>query len=389
MIVIVATIEDRSQLPPNSLYLLLSHWTGKYSSKRDLYLDIMRVSDRSRRNEAILSYSPDDRSLLFRANNDWMTSILSYLSIKSICSTDIAVTNTAARVIWLWSLHVTTHDTINDYQHCPRSIRWLIERGVRLESLTVGDGQWDTSRLNGITLIGLNKSLLRYVSFGKCNIGDAEVLSLAHNCPDLTEISLDGCNGITDASVITLAKSCRQLLSINIGGCINITDEGLLAFGRAISCACPNERDGNLVDRLHFTNLEIISLYGCANITDVGVSAIVCCCPLLRTFVLHGCVKITDVGVLAVAQKCPRLSSIDLSWCGMITDIGVSAIADKCPQLKKIFLLECKKITYTGVSAVVNKCLSLLHLDITCCSRISPYYLSDLRRDNPCLHIFR
>ena len=73
----------------------------------------------------------------------------------------------------------------------------------------------------------------------------------------------------------------------------------------------------------------------------------------------------------------------------MITDIGVSAIADKCPQLKKIFLLECKKITYTGVSAVVNKCLSLLHLDITCCSRISPYYLSDLRRDNPCLHIFR
>ena len=349
----------------------------------------MRVSDRSRRNEAILSYSSDDRSPLFRANNDWMTSILNYLCIRSICSVDIAVTNTAARDIWLWSLHVANHGTISEYRHCPRSIRWLIERGMRLESLTVRDGQWDADRLNGITVLGLNKSLLRYVSFGKCNIGDTEVLSIAHDCPNLSKISLDGCNGITDASVITLAKCCQQLVSMNIGGCGNITDKGLLAFGCAIGSACPNKIDGNMVDRLHFTNLEMISLSGCANITDVGVSAVVRCCPLLTNFVLHGCVKITDIGVSAVAHNCPRLDIIDLSWCGMITDIGVSAIADKCPQLKNVFLLECKKITYTGVSAVVHKCFHLLSIDITCCSRISPYYLSVLRRDYPRLHIFR
>ena len=54
---------------------------------------------------------------------------------------------------------------------------------------------------------------------------------------------------------------------MNIGGCGNITDKGLLAFGCAIGSACQNKIDGYLVDRLHFTNLEMISLSGCANIT--------------------------------------------------------------------------------------------------------------------------
>ena len=61
------------------------------------------IRNQSRSNEAILLSRTADRSYLFKASNDCMISILSYLSMKNICQLDIAVTNTAARVIWLSS----------------------------------------------------------------------------------------------------------------------------------------------------------------------------------------------------------------------------------------------------------------------------------------------
>ena len=161
------------------------------------------IRNQSRSNEAILLSRTADRSQLFKASNDCMISILSYLSMKNICHLDIAVTNTAARVIWLSSLQVTNHRPINEFTHCNGSIRWLVRRGVRLESLKVIDGQWlrDSS-----ALLGLDVSLLRDVSFCSCNIGDEEIISLAHDCHNLSEICLFDCTGVRNASIIALAK---------------------------------------------------------------------------------------------------------------------------------------------------------------------------------------
>ena len=151
------------------------------------------IPNQSRSNEAILLSRTADRSYLFKASNDCMISILSYLSMKDICQLDIAVTNTVARVIWLSSLEVTNHHTINEYTHNNGSIRWLVRRGVRLLSLKVIDVKWLTPRINGIISLGLDVSLLRDVSFRSCNIGDEEVISLAHDCPNLFEICLYDC----------------------------------------------------------------------------------------------------------------------------------------------------------------------------------------------------
>ena len=87
----------------------------------------------------------------------------------------------------------------------------------RLESLKISNGQWFMSRLSGSALLGLNVSLLRDVSFYDCNIGDEEVISLAHDCPYLSEICLKDCKRVTDASIIALAKCCVHLIAIDIG----------------------------------------------------------------------------------------------------------------------------------------------------------------------------
>ena len=152
-----------------------------------------RNQNQSPINKSILMSRTSDKSLLFKSSNDCIQSILGYLSIESICQLDVAVTNTAARVVWMSSLQLSSNLIISDCEHNEASIRWLATRGIRLESLEISDGQWFMSELNGSALLGLNVSLLRDVSFRKCNIGDEEVTSLAHSCPYLSEICLYDC----------------------------------------------------------------------------------------------------------------------------------------------------------------------------------------------------
>ena len=79
------------------------------------------------------------RSFLFKTSNDFMTLVLSYLDIESICHIDIAVSNATERHIWWASLSVNHHSTFSEYKHCKESIRWLVKRDIRLRSLKTKD----------------------------------------------------------------------------------------------------------------------------------------------------------------------------------------------------------------------------------------------------------
>ena len=69
----------------------------------------MSATDESGGREEMLYHRSTsvDRSFLFRASNDLMTSVLSYLDVQSICQVDISVSNTAERLIWLTGLSMS------------------------------------------------------------------------------------------------------------------------------------------------------------------------------------------------------------------------------------------------------------------------------------------
>ena len=236
------------------------------------------------------SSDSDDRSLLFKVCHDSMKSILSYLGIGSICRIDISVSNTTDRIVWLAILSANDLATFNQYEHCEDSIRWLEKRGIRLQRLKIKDRKWETDRINGSTLLGLDISSLQYINLQRCSIADEEVFSIAHGCPHLIELCLFGCDGVTDASLIVLGRCCRQLISLDIGECELITDAGLEG------CSL----------------LRNIKLSACEEITDMGLSAISLTCPLLTAIDLSHCMQITDMGISAIAQSCPLLSRINI-----------------------------------------------------------------------------
>ena len=336
----------------------------------------LSILNQSQRNEAILLSTTADRSDLFRSSNDCMIFILSYLSIKSICQLDIAATNTATRVIWLSGLQVTNHRTINEYTHCNGSIRWLVRRGIRLESLTaIGHSEFEI-RIDGSTLLGLNVSSLRDVSFSNCDVGDAEVRNLANDCPNLSKICLHNCVRVTNGSIIALSKSCLHLIAIDIGKCVQITDIGLEAF----ATNCSNVRTSNLLNGVDICHLRRISLHACSNITDIGVSAVARNFHLLNNIDISDCGRITDRGVSAIADNCPELHTINVSCCYRITDIGVSAIAHNCPYLSSIRMRSTEFLdgynqravfTDLGALSIASNCPLLSSFNLSCCYDIS------------------
>ena len=87
--------------------------------------------------------------------------------MKSIRQFNVAVKNNAAPN----SLYLSNHRPINEYKHCNGSIRWIVIIGIRLQSLKFSDGPQYIDRRYGSTLVDLNVSLFRDLSFRECDIG--------------------------------------------------------------------------------------------------------------------------------------------------------------------------------------------------------------------------
>ena len=289
----------------------------------------------------------------FRVPDDMFGEILSYLKIEDICCMDIAVTNTAARASWLHGLHAIIHQTISEYNHCRRSLTWLSERAVRLVRLIVKDCQWNTSSSVSSAFIGLNKSLLRYVSFRNCDFGDTKVLSIFNDCPNILEICLYDCRGVTDASFRMNPEENLQLEPI------------------AIDRPSLNQINSNQVDSLHRSNLKVINLSGCAEVTDIGILDVAHSCSQLEIIDLSYVSNITNASVFAIAENCPRLTSIDLSYCQRITDTGVSALATGCLLLTEINLSSCPEITGASLLTLAENCSQLNNINMSSCEGIT------------------
>ena len=125
---------------------------------------------------------------MFRTSNDLMLSILIYLDIESVCHIDVAVTNTTERVIWLTILSANYFVMFSEHEHCEESIRWLVKRGIRLESLKVRYREEETERINVSTILDLDISSLRYINLKGTSIEDEGVLLIADGCPELAEM---------------------------------------------------------------------------------------------------------------------------------------------------------------------------------------------------------
>ena len=294
-------------------------------------------------------------SALFRVSDDWISHLLTWLDLNSICHLDIAICNRDNRQSWLNSLTTVDAVAIDEHKQGHSSMRWMISRRIKLKYIRINAIK--AHEITGGTFLGIASEWIISMDLSDCinlHDGDLEVIirelhskddcfydnefAPSKRCFRLKSINLSGCFRLSGIALFPLLRAGHNLNSIELEGCKNITDINVLTLVHS----CP------LLSNVNFAH--------CKSITDIGIAALARWCPALRTINLSGCHKLTDKSLLSLAEHCPQLSSIDLTECCRTTDAGIMAVALKGSQLRAIYLCGCDKITDNSVSVLGKNC---------------------------------
>ncbi|XP_017972760.1 PREDICTED: F-box/LRR-repeat protein 12 [Theobroma cacao] len=119
-----------------------------------------------------------------------------------------------------------------------------------------------------------------------------------------------------------------------------------------------------------FQHLEYLSLSGCIELPDSGLTYLKYYGSRLQTLCLDCCFGITDYGLSLVGIGCPSLTVISLYRCN-ITDAALEALASTCLALKHVNLAYCPRISDSGLRALSQGCRQLSAIKISNCRAVS------------------
>jgi bacterioferritin-associated ferredoxin len=99
-----------------------------------------------------------------------------------------------------------------------------------------------------------------------------------------------------------------------------------------------NLRDSDVIDiidsRVDAVAITYICLYHCVGITDATLAHIATKCTQLELLYVYGCDQITDDGITAIVEKIGKnLTEIGYSRCNRCTDAALQSIVNHCPNL--------------------------------------------------------
>uniref|UniRef100_J3NAR5 F-box/LRR-repeat protein 15-like leucin rich repeat domain-containing protein n=1 Tax=Oryza brachyantha TaxID=4533 RepID=J3NAR5_ORYBR len=213
---------------------------------------------------------------------------------------------------------------------------------------------------------------------------------IAVGCPDLRDLSLRWCIGVTHLGLDLLALKCKKL---------NVLD---LSYTMIVKKCFPAI--------MKLQNLQVLLLVGCNGIDDDALSSLdQQCSRSLQVLDMSNSCNITHVGIMSVVKAMPNLLELNLSYCSPVTPPmsssfklicklrtlkldgcqfmadGLKLIGKSCISLRELSLSKCSGVTDTDLSFVVSRLKNLLKLDVTCCRKITDVSLAAITTSCPSL----
>jgi hypothetical protein len=208
---------------------------------------------------------------------------------------------------------------------------------------TTGGQPW--ARSNPLTDTALRAMIDRFHAVSRltlaycCRLSESFLPTLGTR--HLVALDLEGSQNLTNAALRLIVRQCPNLMSIGLGHCAQISDEGVADL--AESCG----------------GLKHVDLKYCSLVSDSGISALKRCCwlsslnlrllrhvtdeclksistlPGLLSLDLYGCLNITDVGLASLAAgRCTFLEYVNFSHCSKVSDRGLRTLQSAFPRVK-------------------------------------------------------
>jgi len=198
------------------------------------------------------------------------------------------------------------------------------------------------------------------------NVTNILLHSIGNHCPQLKNLYLPGCVGLTDAFVPQLCKQCKDLEKIDLSftnvsvgiipaALINLRNIRELNLGDSKESSSPID----MGDESFTRPLSVLNLRN-SPITDQMLDWVVSRCPEIETVILENCQNITDHSITKLASKLKGLTTLDISFCDQITDASLYALAEnEDSKLRFLDLSYCYNITTRSIKEVGLKCTRL------------------------------
>ena len=207
----------------------------------------------------------------------------------------------------------------------------------------------------------------------------------------MDDLAVEDCAQLAPEALLPLAPLGSKLRSLSLAGICLLTDDALVQLLASTT-----------------TDVESVSLRGCALLGPDGVAAVAKACPRLRSLDLEGIELLTDETLGVLAEQTPALEEICLKRCVQVSDAGIEALASGCPGLSRLSLNNipalgdlslvalrkhcarsltdidlswCRGVTDNGVGSLVDASFHLSRLSIWGCSQLTRLFFNGHRRD--------
>lgn len=151
--------------------------------------------------------------------------------------------------------------------------------------------------------------------------------------------------GVSCLHLQRLLTRFQHLQSLSLSGCTELPDSGLTLL------------------QYYGSKLQTLYLDCCYGITDRGLSLAATSSPLLVIISLYRC-HITDVGLESLANACSGLKHVNLSYCSLVSNQGIRALSQGCCQLQTVRMAHCMRITGIGFRGCSS---TLAHIEAEYC----------------------
>lgn len=306
-------------------------------------------------------------------------------------------------------------------------------------------GEWLRQSLMD-ALVEVQISSLKTIDMSMCvGVTDEVVISLLRNSSGLERLRLSHCHMITAASTTAIALFCPDILEIHIPYCFGITspivdrDVALLLAKRAGIIRSTNgalsteadagitvgiskmmqraetsrmrysvpffpgdgidadAQDESLVPHLDllqpkWSGLQIVNISGTSGVQELDLSRLVKSCPNLKQLRCSGVHNVTcrlleelrplslpllmlslghlpaldDDAVKTVVQSAPDLMQLDITGSSSVSDAGLAYVSMHCPLLEEFRFNLCSRAVSSGaVMALAKSCRLLKVLEVS------------------------
>jgi hypothetical protein len=223
----------------------------------------------------------------------------------------------------------TTYETpsFDDSTKLEPIMRWTISRGAQLSSVCVNGSGCSNERLLP-TFLAMSGSAIRRVdsccSDTNAGVNHQKLLQIARWCPNVQQLHVQSKRSsvVWDDCISKLTGKFHQLLGLALLD-VQISTRGLTtALTRCKCLQTLRVRTANVIVPVEFAipTLRSIRIHGCYTSDAVLIKLGQRCVKLETLEVCDGKYLITDVGVSAVLQGCPLLRETDIAYAAGISN---------------------------------------------------------------------